>query len=479
MTKNNSDERIKTGVRNLDEILNGGIPSGSLVVVAGTPGVGKTILSQQIIFQNASPKKKALIFQTLSEPTAKTLKYLKQFSYFDPKLIEEESVQFVDLGGIMRSEGLEKAFTLLKEHVKRVSPAFVIIDSFKVFEDLARSKEELRKFSYEVAVHLMAWECTTLLLGEFNQRDIETNPLFSIADGLIRLAVREESGEQQRFMQTIKLRGTDHSRDEHPFSILSSGIEIYAPKVTIRRDPHADQHHEHDGPFRTKTGISGLDSLLGEGIPHGSSLLVSGVAGTGKTLLSLEFTYRGAKEFGEKGIFVSFEETEERLIADGKGMGWDLDGEIKRGNIELIYIPQTDILIERQLLMIHERIERLGAKRIAVDSISLFLYKVQDGRIAREKLFQLATLVQKARAVGFFATDIPYGTNQISRFGVEETTVDGVILLSASEKGFNRERYLEVYKLRNTAHRSGRHKMTIGRGGVTIEPNVANQGPSK
>lgn len=468
MTTKHTGERVKTGVRNLDEILSGGIPSGSLVVLAGTPGAGKTILSQQIVFRNASPERKVLVFHTLSEPTAKTLRYLKQFSYFDSRRLEEESLQFIDLGGIMRSQGLEQAAALLMEHVKRVNPAFVIMDSFKVFEDLARSKEELRKFSYEVAIQLMAWECTTFLLGEFNQSDIETNPLFSIADGLIRLTVREESGEQQRFLQVIKLRGTDHSRDEHPFSISSSGIEIYAPRVTIRRDPDADRYYDHERPVRAKTGISGLDELLGEGIPYGSSLMVSGAAGTGKTLISLEFIYRAAKEHGDKGIFVSFEETEGRLKADARGMGWDLEGEIRRGNVELICIPQTDILVEKHLLLIHERIERLGATRIAIDSISLFLYKVRDERIAREKLFQLATLAQKAKAIGFFTTDIPYGSNRISRFGVEETTVDGVILLSAVEKGPDRERYLEVYKLRNTAHRSGSHRMAIGPGGITI-----------
>lgn len=469
MTNKILNERVCTGVRNLDEILFGGIPKRSLMVIAGTPGAGKTILSQQIIFHNSSKGKRTLVFQTLSEPTAKTLKYLKQFSYMKPELLENESIQFVDLGDIMRNQGLEQAITILMEHVKRVNPAFVIIDSFKVFEDLARTKEELRKFSYEVAINLMAWECTTLLLGEFNKKDIETNPLFSIADGLIKLTVREESGEQQRFIQVVKLRGTDHSRDEHPFCISSAGIEIYAPKVTIRRDPDADKYNNGSGPVRAKTGIRNLDTLLGEGIPYGSSLLVSGVAGTGKTLLSLEFIYRGAKEQGDKGIFVSFEETEERLKAGARGMGWDLEGEIERGNIELICIPQTEILIEKQLLMIHERIVRLGAKRLAIDSISLFLYKVKDERIAREKLFQLATLVQKAQAVGFFATDIPYGSNKISRFGVEETTVDGVILLSCTEKGFNRERYLEVYKLRNTAHQNGRHRMSIGNGGISIK----------
>ncbi|MGZ3697886.1 MAG: RAD55 family ATPase, partial [Bdellovibrionota bacterium] len=214
--QDSNNERVMTGIKNLDAILGGGIPRGSLTVLAGTPGAGKTILSQQIVFKNATPERPVLIFQTLSEPTAKTLRYLRQFSFFDQKLLDEGAVHFVDLGGIMRAEGLETSVTQLMEHLKRVKPAFVIIDSFKVFEDLSRSDEELRKFSYGVAINLMAWETTSFLLGEFNQADIETNPLFSIADGIIRLTIREESSEQQRFIQVVKMRGTDHSRDQHP-----------------------------------------------------------------------------------------------------------------------------------------------------------------------------------------------------------------------------------------------------------------------
>jgi circadian clock protein KaiC len=315
----------------------------------------------------------------------------------------------------------------------------------------------------------MAWETTAFLLGEFNQHEMETNPLFSIADGIIRLSVREESGEQQRFIQVAKMRGTNHSRDEHPFAIDTQGLSIYAPRVTIRRDPNSDLHVLHDGPARAKVGIPQLDLLLGEGIPYGSSLLISGAAGTGKTILSLEFVYRGAADFGERGIFISFEETEERLLTAANGMGWDLESQIKQGNVEIIIIPQTDILIEKDLLTIHERIVKLGAKRIAIDSVSLFVHKIKSAQIAREKIFQLATLVQKAQAIGFFATDIPFGMPQISRFGVEETVVDGVILLSSVENGNERERYLEVYKLRNTAHANGKHRMRIGKDGIILE----------
>ena len=463
MTKKKTDDtRIETGVRNLDELFDAGLPRGSCTVIGGPPGAGKTILSQQICFHNASAKRPALYFSTLSEPTAKTLRYLKQFSFFDPGKLDD-GVQFVDLGMLLRTKGLEETSKLIMEKVKQVKPAIVVIDSFKAFDDLARSKEELRKFGYELAVHLMAWETTTFLLGEYGLQDIHTNPLFSIVDGLIVVSQREQSGEQQRFIQIMKMRGTAHSRDEHSFVITSSGIEVFAPRVTIQREDRGP------GSDRCKTGISKLDDLLGEGIPRGSSLLIAGVAGTGKTVLLLEFLYRGAQA-GEKGIMFSFEETRERLLASARGLGWDLDRQIQSGMVEIVFIPQPDIMVEGHLLMMRERIEAMGARRVAVDSVSVFLHKVKDPQTSREKIFQLASVIQNTQAVGFFATDVPYGSNQLSRFGVEETVVDGVILLSSTEEGLERHRYLEVYKLRNTAHLKGRHNLVIGPGGITIFP---------
>jgi circadian clock protein KaiC len=110
-----------------------------------------------------------------------------------------------------------------------------------------------------------------------------------------------------------------------------------------------------------------------------------------------------------------------------------------------------------------------------LDSVSVFLHKINDPQIAREKIFQLASIVQNVQAVGFLATDIPYGSNQISRFGVEETVVDGVILLTSIEEGLERQRYIEIYKLRNTAHLKGRHNLTIEKGGITISPRYVTE----
>ena len=123
-------------------------------------------------------------------------------------------------------------------------------------------------------------------------------------------------------------------------------------------------------------------------------------------MLSLEFIYRGALA-GEKGILFSFEETDERLRAAAKGLGWDLDREIERGMIEIVFIPQPDIVVEAHLLMMQERIEAMKAKRVVIDSVSVFLHKVMDPQLSREKIFHLCSIVQNAQAVGFFADGHP------------------------------------------------------------------------
>ncbi|CAM6054722.1 unnamed protein product [Sphagnum tenellum] len=461
-------DRIKTGVRNLDAILGGGFPSGSLVVFAGDPGSGKTILSQQIGFHNASVDFKVIFFQTLSEPMVKTLSHTKRFSYFDQSKVGK-SVYFVDLGDLSQLVGLEKANALIKESIKKIKPALVVIDSFKAFEDLSSSPEELRCFSYKAAINMTTWECTCFLIGEYEPRNTKGNPVFSIIDGIVTLSQDVESGEEQRFIQISKMRSTNHSRDRHSLAISSDGIEVYAPKVTIRRDPKADQDQEFSK--RCKTGVSVLDDLVEGGIPRGSAILVSGAAGTGKTLLGLEFIYKGVKVANEKGILFTFEETEERIRVAATSMGWDLTAEINRGMIEIVTISQPDILVDKHVLMMHERIARLSATRVVIDSTSVLLYKVTSPQILRERIYQLATIIQSAHAVGLFISDIPYGKKEISRFGVEETIVDGIVLLTApEEEGSIRERYLEVYKLRNSIHKIGKHRVQIAPGGMVIQP---------
>ncbi|HLL53476.1 MAG TPA: ATPase domain-containing protein [Myxococcaceae bacterium] len=472
MTQASEDalERLETGVPNLDAILHGGLPRNSAVVLAGPPGSGKTILTQQMCFHHASRGGRVLYFNTLSISTAKTLLYLRPFAFFDPALFDER-VRFVDLGQTLRSQGIERACDLLMEHIKQFKPSLVVVDSFKVFDDLAGSAETLRKFAYELSVRLMAWECTSLLLGEYAPEEL-THPAYSAIDGIITVKQRDVSGEQRRLIQVVKLRGTPHDRNEHPFRISRAGVEIFAPSVTLPRRDTGFQPPKDELAPRCRTGVSRMDEMLGDGIPWGSSVLLSGPAGSGKTVLGLEFLYRGARELGQKGICFSFAESESRLLATARGLGWPLERELERGMVEIVVVNQPDILVEADLLMMHQRIEALGARRVFLDSLSVFLYRINEARVVREKLFHLAGMMQSSGAVGLFASSTPVGGAQISRFGVEETMVDGVILLYSEEASLDRQRSVEIYKMRNTDHVRGRHAMTIALDGLRIYPRV-------
>jgi circadian clock protein KaiC len=219
-------ERLQTGISNLDTLLHGGLPKGSTTLVKGRPGTGKTILSQQICCHCGSDALPALYFSTLSEPVAKTLLHLSEFTFFRTDDFDTR-VKLIDLGVLLRAEGLQATLASIIEHVRNAQPTIVVIDSIKAFDDLAKSTEEQRMFGYELGVTMMAWGCTTLLVGVYGHDDQVTNPLFSIYDGIIRLSERESGGQLQRYLQVLKMRGTQHEREEHRFEISQDGITLF------------------------------------------------------------------------------------------------------------------------------------------------------------------------------------------------------------------------------------------------------------
>jgi circadian clock protein KaiC len=459
-------ERIKTGVKNLDELLDGGLPRDTVTVFAGSPGAGKTTLAQQICYNNASVNQKALIFQTLSEPVAKTMKYMGNFSFFDSKKLRE-CIEYVDLGGLLRSKGLENASQTMLKHIKRVGPAFVVIDSFKVFEDLADSKEDLRKFTYEIAVQLMAWEVTAFLLGEYNQEGMETSPLSSVVDGIITMTGRLNASDEHRLFKILKMRGTNHDQNSYPYEIGSDGIEIYG----VRNSPPIhSRKSEVLKSVRLKSGISGLDPLIGGGLPLPSVNLLLGRSGMGKTLFILESICKGAEEQKEKGIIFSFEMNEQELCKQAVSLGLNLTKLIKSGMVEIIYIPQPNIFIERDIEMMQQRITKLGAKRVAVDSINVFLEKLREPQVVREKILQISTIIKSAGAIGFLTKDALSDELGAIRLGSDDSVPDAILLLSSEPGAESRQQFIEVLKMRNTDHAKGKNPFTIEKKGIKVLP---------
>ena len=456
---------FSTGIPNLDELLGGGLPANTLNILAGEPGTGKTILAQQAMFHyvKAHPESRVLYLTTLSEPAMKVIRYLQGFGFYDAEAFGTRVV-YRDVGGFLREHPPAELLEEILRLVEDIQPAMLCVDSFKAIRDLMPSQEDFRRFCYDLSVRLASAACTTLLIGEYDDVEAAEGAEFAVADGIIQLKRAELNGEAQRLIQVKKMRGQPMSMGAFPFSITRDGIRVFTPELTLARMIGM----EKEDTTRLPTGVTGLDELLHGGIPRGRSIMLSGVSGSGKTTLGLQFLIEGANR-GERGVFYSFEETADRLSTLAKGFGWDLQRHIESGTIRIVSIPVTEIRVDENLEDMMRDVQQFRPARVVLDSFSAFLAKIRDSAVQRDKAFHLVSLVHRVGAVAILISDVPtHEANRVSRFGVEETVVDGTIVLSTDLRGGKRVRYIEVYKMRTTDHVRGRHRMDIGPGGLRV-----------
>lgn len=457
---------IPTGIPNLDTILGGGVPAYSLNIIAGKPGTGKTIMAQQILFNYVRdyPKAKALYLTTFSEPTIKVLRYMKHFSFFNANDFGERLL-YRDLGRFIRDHPVTEVTEYVLSLVATNRPDLMAIDSFRAIRDMAQDASTFRRFCYELSTQLATARCTTFLLGEYTQNDVGEGIEFAVADGVFYLCRAAKQGEQQRFLEIDKLRGRPSEMVPFPFVISNDGLSVLTPTLSLKqRVQHLDQDDEI-----VQTGISGLDALLRGGIPRGHSVILSGVSGTGKTTSAMQFLVHGARQ-GERGLFLSFEEPPQRLRRMAHSFGWDLRAMEDQGLIRIIFVPQNDIRMEELIALLLREVDTFQPCRFVMDSFSIFLYRVQEAAVQRERASQLTTMIRQHDMVGLLISDIPASASesQLSRFGVEETVADGTIVLSTEMHARQRRRYLEVYKMRASDHVSGQHRFEITGHGIEV-----------
>lgn len=459
-------ERFATGVPALDRILRGGIPSYAVVIIAGMPGTGKTTLAQQILFATAQGERKGVYLTTVSESPLKAARFQSGFSFFDAERFGE-SVIFLDIAQTIRKQGLAPALDTIADQLRTIQPSVVVIDSFKAIHDLAPSPQEMRTFVYDLAIELSTMQATTLLIGEYTPEDIATMPEFAIADGIIFLYTEQRDDQLARYLRVLKMRGVNHLTGSYNFAIRRSGLEIYAVM-----DEQLKAGTVRGAPIQT--GSAELDALLRGGIPRGTPTLLTGAAGTGKSTLALEYLYKGALDYGEPGIYFSYEESAEQIIDNAARFGWDLRPLLERGHLRIIHTPLVDVNPNEQLLQIRDLVTEMGAQRAVVDSLTMFLQGIRENSAIRQFVYQLTTMLRNAGCTALLISDPPIGVSSLSRFGVEESIIDGVVVLriTAGREGRTRERTIEVYKMRGVAHATGEHSMKITGHGIEIFPRA-------
>jgi KaiC/GvpD/RAD55 family RecA-like ATPase len=250
-------------------------------------------------------------------------------------------------------------------------------------------------------------------------------------------------------------------------SIVS--IEIFLKKAFKTRIQYnympKETSKEEAEPQRISSGIHGMDKLIGGGFIPGNTYLITGGTGTGKTIFCCQFMWEGLQK-NEPCVYFTLEETPEDIMEDVKEFGWDFKKYIKEKKFIIEF--QDPFELADVASLIRSRIEKFGAKRVVIDSTSVFGMIFKDEHEMRKRLYELIKTLKETGAVVMMTSEVPEDMKSLSRFGVEEFIVDGVIILRAMTTGKVSVRTLEVKKMRRTKHDEGTHSIEITKKGMTI-----------
>ncbi len=383
---------LATGVPGLDQVLGDGIPEYSFNLVAGEPGTGKTTLAQQILFANATAERPALYFTVLGEPTLKMLRYQQQFSFFDVEAVGK-AIRFVNLSDLALEQDLQRVLDSIVREVEQTQPGLVVVDSFRtVLRAVAADSATelgLQSFLQRLAIELTNQQVTSFLVGEYSEAEVHGNPIFTVADGIIWMMQKTEGNASVRKLQAVKMRGRASIPGLHPFRIGANGIRVFPRIGEVPARPEARR-----STGRLSTGIAGLDEMLGGGIPVGDAVLVAGPAGSGKTLVGMQFIIDGLSQ-GEAGVIAMFEEYAEEYLLRARTLGADLQKSLDEKKLHLLRLRPLDLSVDEVLQELQQSVLELGAKRVVIDSLSGFEVglAMTEGSEMRQSLYRMiATL---------------------------------------------------------------------------------------
>jgi circadian clock protein KaiC len=437
--------RFTSGVAGLDRVLDGGFFAGGVYIVEGIPGAGKTVLANQICFHHVKKGRHALYVTLLAESHARLLQHLQDLSFFDATVIPDR-LTYVSGFNALENGGLKALLELVRKELRARSAGLVVLDGLAAVGDSADTDREFKKFVHELQVFAGLSSCTFFLLSSGTSAGPGAiQPVHTMVDGLIRLNDHSFGVRAERELQVQKFRGGRYLRGLHTFDITNDGIVVY-PRLESFSADLADS----SGPDRLRIGVKGLDAILHGGPLRGSTTMLLGPTGVGKTILGYHFL--GCATANEKGLLFSFYETPKRALAKAEGVGLELTALCDRGDVELMWQSPVESPLDAIGSTLLEAVDRLEAKRLFIDGFSALQNSATYpervphflAALGRELNARTVTTVYSAELQEAFAPEIESPVRGISPL------VENLLLMRFLERRSELRRVLSVLKLRDS-----------------------------
>ena len=461
---------VATGIAGLDNILNGGLARGRTFLVEGSPGTGKTTIALQYLLAGAAQGERGL-YVTMSETRDElhagaashgwSLDGIEVFELTPPEnLLTAEQQQ-----SLLYSSDLELGETTQRifEAFEAAKPARIVLDSLSEIRLLAQGSLRYRRQILALK-HFFATRATTVLMLDDLTTDENDKTVHSVAHGVIRLEeLAPEFGSDRRRLRVLKYRGNPFRGGFHDFLIETGGVRVF-PRLV------ASEHRREFARSTLDTGHKPLDKLLGGGVERGSSVLILGPAGAGKSIIALTFLSSAVRR-GERVAMFVFDEELGLLVDRAKGLGINLEAMRRKGLLRLVQIDAAELTPGEFSARVRESIEAFGAKSVIIDSINGYQAAMPEERSLILHMHELLQFCNRSGATTF-VTVAQHGLLGADMKAPIDLTylADTVILLRYFEVTGEVRRAVSIVKKRTSAHENTIREYSLTNRGIAVGP---------
>lgn len=392
MPSREDPDRLSTGVPGLDDVLRGGLPAGSMFLIEGAPGAGKTTLGLQFIVAGRERKQRTL-YVLLTE----SARELESVAHSHGWSLEGVHLHVVAHDGSSEQQSytvfhpaeaeLDAVAEALFDTLRRVRPERVVIDSLSELRYLAQDSLRYRRLLLRLKEVLIEQGATALLL-DFQEGGAPDHQLETVSHGVIRLdQLAPEYGNERRRLLVRKMRGVDYRNGFHDLTIRRGGLVVF-PHLT------AGEHHTPFAAATVPLGVAAFDALLQGGLDAGTSNLVIGPAGVGKSSLVGNYAFSAA-ERDEKSALFLFDEVTETFLARAEGLGVDLRAHREAGRVSIHQLDPASVSPGEFVQRVRDAVERDGARMIIIDSLNGYQSAMPQERFLSVQLHELLTYLNQ------------------------------------------------------------------------------------
>lgn len=470
-TEASADNKASTGIAGLDNILGDGFPRHRLYLVQGSPGVGKTTLALQFLLEGAQQGERVL-YITLSETREELLAVaqshgwsLKALSIFELNAVED-SLQAETQNTLFQPAEVELIETtrLLLDQAEQVQPARVVFDSLSEFRLLAQNPLRYRRQILALKQYFASLRCTVLLLDDLTS-DASDLQVQSLAHGVLSLEhLAPEYGAERRRLRVIKMRGVAFRGGYHDFTIDRGGLKVF-PRLL------AAEHHLDFKRERISSDIEPLDKLLGGGLDRGTSSLILGAAGTGKSTLALQYALAIARR-GECVSIFTFEEGIGLLMARAESLGLDLHTMINQKRVSIRQIDPAEMSPGEFAHLVVEGVEQHQVRMVVLDSLNAYMNAMPNENYLALHLHELFTYLNQQGVISLVIAaqhGLVGSAMHLSQVPIEVSYMaDTVILLRHFEATGQVCQAISVIKKRSGEHERTIREFHIGAKGIEV-----------